>query len=416
MAIPSRLSKLLRLSTRSSGVILVAMILGKAASFFWKMLVLRLDVSLLGQIEVFLTTLGLATTFSTLALPAAVTRFALLTPTKHQTYWREGVRRSLPAFLVVTAVLFLLTRWGVLMSERATVILPIFLLLLILSIFQDFSLASLNAQKRFAAYGLGEYVLVPALKLGLLILILLGWLPPSLLFSQVIWALGAAALLISLLPFTRKPSLTPTAITVAEKNTFWSYSLFLSGSLLTFMLYNALDVYVLRYFFDSTMVGIYVGMLSLINLMDLSFLPFLHTLPARLSERKKAAGRRELTYDITQLLLVCGVVFGTAGTLLSAVLLPLISNYAAVVPISVIALFMLFKTIHSAFVLVYRHYLDFQGEQKFTAQTMGLALVLKAAACLLLVPPFGLAGLAAGNLVADVFHWWLLRDRVRSVK
>lgn len=401
---------------RSSVFILLAMIAGKAASFFWKIILLRSNVSLLGEIEVFLTTVGLAVTFSTLAFPAAVTRFALRKKSKAFSFFLHGLLQSCLVFLVVSVALWAFSRTGLLFTAHTHI--PFFALVAVVfvSVAQEFSLAFLNSQKKFTLYGIGEYVLTPLLKLGLLLLIFFGVLSKNFLFTHVVWATVIGAVVVGALPFLKRKASISASLTLAEQQTFRSYSLFLTGSFLSFMVYSALDVYFLQYFFNSALVGIYVGMLTLINLLDLLFLPFLHTLPARLSEETTAQKRIVVTKNTTRLLLKWGLLLGAVGTLLSSSLLPIISNHTVEISIGIIGAFMLFKVVDSSLVLVYRHYFDFQGQQDYTAKTMLLSLVVKAVLCLVLVKPWGLAGLAVGNISTDLFHTWLLVRRMRAAK
>jgi len=397
----------------ASAVILAAMILGKAFSFVWRILILRYNVTFLGEIELFSTTLGLATTFATLAFPAALIRFSLQRKTKAWRYVSHAALRSLQAFILVGGGVWLISRFIPLFTLNTQLPLALFLGLVLLIAGQKLALAFLNSQKKFSLYGLGEYVVGPGLKLILFVGILLGIFQKNFLFPHVIWSMVLAAI-ISIGWVLGQKAKQSMRLSQLEKKEFLSYSLFLSSSFLAFMVYSALDVYVLQYFFGLITVGIYAGMLTIINLMDLLFLPFLHTFPAHLSERKTRVAKINFTNRTVGVLIKLGLISGLGIAGFGAVFIRLLTGNALNISIWILLAFVLFKILHYGVVHVYRHYLDFQGYQAFTAQTMFVSLVLKGVLCLLLVPSTGLIGLAAANVITDIAHSWLLWRRIRT--
>ena len=398
----------------ASAVIFVMMILGKAASFLWRMLLLRENVAFLGEIELFSTTLGLAVTFSTLAFPAALIRFSLRNKAKSLSYLVYSFKQVFQAFLVVGGALWIFSKFGTFLTPNTQLPLSIFLVIVLLSIGHRLALAYANSQKKFTLYGLGEYVFAPGLKLILLLGILLGVFQQTFLFPHVLWSLAIAALITLTLAFRRKIGQSAPSLSINDQKTFRSYSFFLSGSFLAFMVYSALDIYLLQYFFESTTVGIYVGMLTLINLMDLLFLPFLHTFPAHLAEKKQLAARIVFTTSTAGLLVKIGLLLGLCLAIFGVFFFPVLSGDVLRIPFLVLLAFTIYKTAHYGLVHVYRHYLDFQGEQVFTARTMFASLAVKALFCFLFVPSMGIAGLAAANIITDLLHSWLLLRRIRS--
>lgn len=396
----------------SSAIILIAMIVGKAFSFIWKILLLRYDVSFLGEIELFSTSLGLVITFSTLAFPAALIRFSLLKKTKAKQYFFHALSRGWKSFLIVSIALWLFSKFGTFLTPNTQLPLLTFLAIVFLSAIHRFSLAYLNGQKRFVEYGLGEYILAPGLKLILLIAILLGFFQKTFLFPHVIWSIILTAMIVIAFTFKNKNKQQTKGLTKKEKKDFLSYSTTLSSSFLTFMIYGALDVYLLQYFFNTTVVGLYAGMLTLINLMDLVFLPFLHTFSAHLSEKKSNQSKIVFTANTASMLVKMGLITGIVLSLLGLFLLPILSKNVLQVSIQLLLIFTIFKTLHLGVVHVYRHYLDFQGEQAYTAKTMFLSLIVKLLLSLALVGNWNLIGLAVANIITDLFHSYLLLRRV----
>lgn len=400
----------------SSAVILAAMIAGKAASFVWRVLMVRYDLVFLGEVEVFSTTLGLAVTFSTLAFPAALTRFALRQQHLAVGYLVHAFFRLLLMFGLVGVAVGVLARISPLFTPNTQLPIAVFLGLVLVVASSKLALGYLNSQKKFTLYGLGEYGLTPVFKLILFLGILGGVWSKAFLFPHVVWSTFIGALMVVLATLWLKRKQPVTTLAKTEKKQFLSYSLFLSSSFLTFMVYGALDVYLLQYFFGSAMVGVYAGLLTLINLSDVFFLPFLHTFPAHLADKKTRAKRVQFTEQTGLFLLKLGLVAGVGLAGVGALLLPIISNNALQTSFWILLAFVVYKALHLGLVHVYRHYLDFQGEQAFTARTMAISLVVKSMLCLLWVPPWGIAGLAAANIATDGVHVWLLRRKIRFSK
>jgi O-antigen/teichoic acid export membrane protein len=397
----------------ASAVILAAMILGKAFSFVWRILILRYNVAFLGEIELFSTTLGLATTFATLAFPAALIRFSLRRKAKAWSYFSHAALCSLQALILVGGGVWLISQFIPLFTPNTQLPLALFLGLVLLITGQKLALAFLNSQKKFTLYGLGEYVIGPGLKLILLIGILLGIFQNNFLFPHVIWSMVLAAF-VSIVWVLGQKAKQSVSLSQLEKKEFLSYSLFLSGSFLAFMVYSALDVYVLQYFFGLITVGLYAGMLTIVNLMDLLFLPFLHTFPVHLAERKTRLAKINFTNRTAGVLIKLGLISGLGIAGFGTVFIRLLTGSALNISIWILLAFAPYKILHYGVVHVYRHYLDFQGEQKFTAQTMFLSLGIKLFLCVVLVKPWGLVGLATANIVTDLFHIGWLIHRTNS--
>lgn len=385
------------------------MVVGKAASFIWRILLTGHDLVFLGEIEVFMTTLGLAVASSSLAFPGALARFALRYKSKAAGYLKYAFKQTAAMFAITGAIIWLLFQSGILFTQNTRLPLLAFLILIWVVCAQKLALAYLNSQKKFFLYGLGEYVFSPLFKLALFIGILIKIFPDSFLFSHVIVSifLGAGTVL-ALTWFTRTPSIA-NPLSAAEMKRFSSYSSFLNGSFLTFMIYGALDVYFLQYFFESQMVGVYAGLITLINLGDILFQPFLQTFQAHMADAKTRSKKIRFVFRTSNMLVKAGVIWSSATAVFGYFFLPLVSNNALQVSFSALLAFGIYKTLHFGIVHVYRHFLDFEGKQRFTAKTMAASLAVKLLVGICVIPQFGLGGLAMTNIIADLVHIWFLR-------
>lgn len=392
----------------NSGLLVLAfMILGKIFSFFWKMLVLRHNVQILGEIEVILTTLGVATTLTTLALPAALTRFALKEKRQATSYLLTSLSFSAIAFLIVSLLVLLSSSKILTLESEVKNLVSLFLLAILASATQENSLAYLNSQKKFLLYGLGKHFLVPTIKIVLLGSILLGFLNKGLIISHVLWSTILATLVISLLTFKNISFKKLIPLKKKQKKRFFSYSTFLSASFLSFILYGAADIYFLQFFFGARTVGEFVGLITIVNILDLILLPFLQIFQAHLAD-KKANHKIKFTQNIFISLLIIGLAAGLIIASTGNKILAFVSNNTLNFPLWLIFLFSVWKTIHFSFVLLPRNYLDFFGKEKYTAKTMLISLILKVAIGSILIPTQKITGLLLTNILVDIFHTWFL--------
>lgn len=394
---------------------------GKALSFLWKILLLQKNVELVGQIEVFLTSLGLVTAFCTMALPSAFSRFSLLTPKKTHAYLIFSLFQSVKLLGLLSIFSILFSFFFPYLSAQVYVVsLGLFLFTLFFSTFNEFLLVFLNIQKKFTLYGLGRYFWMPFLKILGLILIFQHILSENFLFVHVVWAsIGAVFFtLISLLYQGKLFSLSflkknkkRYSLSNLEKKKFLSYSFLLSGSFITYMIYGSLDIYLIRYFMGNFTVGVYAAFFMGVNVLELLFSPFLQTFQIHLAERKKVQEKKTFTRKTALTLFTVGMFL---AFFFSFILLFLMRNFISVNASSLIMIltFLVAKVIQSSFVHILRMYLDYQGEQIFTLKTMSTSLGIKVIIGVIATYKWGLLGLALTQYITEHIHSVLLWRKI----
>jgi O-antigen/teichoic acid export membrane protein len=383
---------------------------GKILSFIWKILLLEKSVELVGKTEVLLTSLGLVTSFVTLALPAAFSRFSLKKATKTVSYFVFSIIQSLKLFSIITLVglviIFLLPDS---LGELLVVPIHIFLITVLCLAFQEFLLVFLNIKKNFFLYGLSKYFWVPLIKVAALVAIINKQFTHETVFFQIVisFAITTVITLLSLLTKVKKINFFKVSeknkLTIKEKNNFLSYSTLLNGSLVTYIIYGSIDVYLINYLMGSFFVGIYSAIFMGINLVELTLSPFLQTFQVHLAEKKSTKQKIKFTKKIAILLLKIGFL---VSILLTPIILVFVKNIIEINFSLIITTFnfSLAKVIDTSLVQILRLYLDYQGNQKFTFKTMIYSLLLKAIAGTTLIYFFGLIGLAFASLVTEIKH------------
>jgi O-antigen/teichoic acid export membrane protein len=393
-------------------VLVVLISIGKILSFGWKTLLLKESIELVGEIEVLLTTLGLLLSITSLAFPSAFGRFSLINKKRTKEYGKFAFIQTVKIFILIS--LIILTT-SILFSDfyQKIFIIPFisFSLLLFSVVVQEFFLVFLNIKKRFTGYGVSKFILQPGIKIFFLGLILLGVISKRMLLDHVVWSIFLTTLITGLF-LIKKINLKKETVSLQdkEKKGFLSYSRSLSGSLISFIVYGSVDIYLIQYFLGNFSVGIYSAIFMGINAMELLFSPFLQTFQVHLSEKKQQLQKQLFTQRTSYLLIVLGILM---GLLIFIVLPPFLKYVLSIENINkfVILFFIIAKIIHSTIVLLLRHYLDFEGEEKFTLKTMGLSLLLKTFLGIILIPRMGLLGLAIAQITAELIHVLLLKRK-----
>lgn len=388
--------------------------LGKIFSFIWKSLLLRESIELVGEIEVLFTTLGLMTAFSVLALPAAFSRFSLKNRKKTIPYKNLALKKSGIIYVLLISIIFLISAAFQNFYQKIFIVPVItFIILLISNLLQEFYLAFLNIEKKFATYGLFKFVFQPGIRFILLFLILLGLISKKFIFDHVIVSIVFPIILLSIVligtKFFRRQK---SALSKKEVSRFMSYTTALSGSFVSFIAFGTIDIYLIQYFTGNYYVGIYSAIFMIINILDLLFAPFLQTFQVHLADRKEVKNKEKFAKKTIIGLFISG---SAVGLIITTLLPTFSSRFLGIENIStlMILFFVIAKIMHSSLVLISRHYLDFEGEEKFTFKTMNISLILKVILGIILIPKVGLMGAAISQIIVEIVHLWLLKNKAR---
>lgn len=411
-----KITKLLNNRYFQSNLPLIILItLGKAFSFIWKTILLKENIELVGKIEVFLTTLGLVTAITTLGFPATFARFSLRNKDKTAAYQSLALNETKKIFLKTIIAIFLVLIFFKEFYQKIFIIpIFIFLFILFLNLIQEFFLVFLNITRNFNRYGIAKFILQPGLRLIFIVFYTLGLFNKNILFNHIFIAIILSSIItLYFLSRTNYFQIKKATLSQKESKSFLSYANSLSGSFITFMIYGAIDIYLIEYFSGNFLVGIYSAIFMLINILDLLFNPFLQTFQVHLAEKN---GLQE-KINFTRKNIISLALFSLLSGLFISILGPIfltsffkINNYLLSITIFVIA-----KIIHSTFVLINRHLLDFEGEEKFTFKTMTISLIIKIILGIIFINLFGLVGLAVSQLVTEIIHYQLLKIKINQL-
>ncbi|MDQ3008608.1 MAG: oligosaccharide flippase family protein [bacterium] len=398
---------------KSSFTVLAAILLGKATSLIWKVVLARLGPESLGFTQFILNILTLTSGFALLGLPATLTRFVAIAHSKHNAtqvtalfYFVLRVTAVTSLFAVSIFVMILLLfsdelSMQLLKDPQNTIILVGIPFLVFTEVISSY----LNGVRRVTSYSVLKYLLPPLLRLSLLgLLLLFGFqnnslLTQHILLSTIIASLGG--LMLSHFSWNKvKTKLKP----VLQRELI-KYSVPVSGSFLLFIAFGSLDTLLINKYIGITAVGLYSVLLLLSEITDIFFLSFINLIQPYLGslfDQKRKGGRFVI---LTCLFLVVG---GVAISLPIYIFRDFIldtlfgSEYAVVG--SFVAFILLQKVLESALVMPLRHFLDFYGYVKETFSLMLLMLIIKVGLSWYLISHYGFYGAMISQVIIQVIH------------
>ncbi|MFZ5438234.1 MAG: lipopolysaccharide biosynthesis protein [Patescibacteria group bacterium] len=390
--------------------------LGKAISLIWKSILLKQNIELVGIIEVLLTTLGLLTALTTLAIPAAFARFSLKNRLKILQYKNFALKQIGKIFIIMVLAISLVALTAKAFYQQVFIISSVaFSLLLLTNVIQELFLTYINVEKKFILYGCLKFIAQPLLKIGLLSLVIAQFLQQSVLFNHVIWSIIITTVITTIILKIKTSFFKPVIkkLNIIEQQEFLTYTKFLSGSFLSFIIYGAIDIYLIQYFLGNFYVGIYSAIFMFVNILDLVFSPFLQTFQVYLADKKNIFYKKKFTQKAVIGLLFSGLLIGLPISLLIPSFFEFFLNEKIYLTTTLI--FVISKIIHSAVVLIIRHYLDFEGKEQFTFKTMNIALISKTVLGILLISKLGIFGLAISQLITEIVHLLILKTQAAFI-
>lgn len=393
--------------------VIAIMVLGKAISLGWKLVIVRLGPETLGTTQLILTALTLLTSFSLLGMQTTLGRFASIAWHQHQ-YARAqqllvlslkwcgglGITLALGCWLGPELIKTVLKLPAVSASD-----LRLLGLAVPLAVASELAWSFLAAQRRVMTYGLTRYVLLPVARLGLLVALMMAGLPVT---QIIVWHLVGAVVISASLTWIlgRLPrSLVAKPLPEKYRKQLVKYALSIAGSFILFMVYGSTDVLLLNHFGSLEVVGLLSALFIFTELADIFFTGFLNLFQSFLSAfHKDPVAGWKFTLLTSAGLLIGGLLVTTVlttfrGLLISWLLGP---EYQSISQI--IGLALIIKTLESSIVFSLHHFLDFYGYVKVTVALMAIGLVVKVAAGWLLIAQYGLTGVLYTQGVAVLFQ------------
>lgn len=404
-----------------SVLVAVAMLLGKLASFVWKITTARQGTQIVGEIEFILTTTNLIAALAIQGLPMAVTIWtAKLHQQKKsdQPLLLESVRFGVVTAVILSLLALIAFQVFPQLAGQMTIspktylwIIPGIVLLELLS-------AWFNGRKLYDWYALGKYLGLPLFRATLYFGLLYSFLSQESIITlhlntAVVLLLAIMIIKAMIMQKKERKDTRFAATTIAWQETrkkFWNQGALLSGSMVLYVIYSASDVYWLSHFHTPTLVGTFSLTLALASLLELVFYPVLNLLQTRLSvfQQQPNQALSFLGKNIGMSAIIGGIT-AIGLMVVKPLLVPLFGVSSSAISSQILGLILVWKLLENLLVLPLRHYFDFFGHQRSTLTTMSAAFVAKLLLSWLLIPTQGIMGVVLANIGAEIIHAaWLL--------
>lgn len=398
---------------KNAGIVIISIIIGKSFSFIWKTILARLGPQAIGSTELILSIFTILTMFSVLGFQTSTIRFMSIGMRKKNN--DSTIPLILTAFKItliisiIIAVMFMVfpNILGILFQkslmdlhfENYVWALPSFVLI-------EMILAYFIGKQKTLSYAVGKYVLQPLFRVILLISFLLVKFP---IHSVIpIHVIGVSILTSFVLFISIAQTVMKNFLKAVSKQSIWKfikYTLPMSGSLILFTLYGAMDILILSHFTDIQTVGKYAVIVLIAEIPSITFAPFLNMFQSYLAFYHK---NRKTGAIFTGINILLFILAGTIAGLIIYAFRNLIfqifftTEYMYYLPYLWILMFI--RISDEAIVLPLRHFLDFYGYVRITFFVMAFVLIVKLLTGLLTVPNLGVLGILYMQGVAVFVH------------
>jgi O-antigen/teichoic acid export membrane protein len=398
-----------------SALIILFVFLGKSVSLIWKVVLARYGPDTLGLVQVSMVALTLLANFSLFGLQTTVIRFMSMLKEQKQSELAEHIFFFTVRFsFTFVAILVGLT---VIFPEQMKNLLQlqflsnnyIRLLGLSLPAFVGIELLTsyLNVHSKIMAYGVGKYLLQPVFRVVFLFVFLTFSLDIQttinlhILFSSLV----SCVVLAVVSNLWKKVGSLQTPLDPKLREEYFRYSLPVAGSFLLFIFYGSIDTFLLSKYGTLSLVGLFSGLLLLIDLTDMFFVPSLNLLYLHLG--KFSHDPKQGTYYVLRkmkiFLSIAVVVFaGIAVTKTPLTHFILGPEYMVAVPFVLPLLFT--KLLEHTVIFPLRHLLDFYGYVKQTLFFMSVSLMTKIILGVIFTQQYGILGVILAVSLSNLLH------------
>jgi O-antigen/teichoic acid export membrane protein len=393
--------------------VLIAMVVGKAISFIWKLVLARQGADVLGHTQLLLTLIGLVSGLVLLGFPAALTRFSALNYQKKMQASSRQLLAIILKYLVLLSLLvagvgpilgrWLESTWSIKLTNTPQDFVILYTLPLL--VVSELIWAYFNGQRQLGRYSWGKFVLQPFFRLITLVGLLVWGVSAN---GLVVGHISLAIIASGLISFwiVQLPLLSVVKATRRQlPSGFVAYATPLNLSAVAFMIFGSIDVFLLNQFTSIETIGLYAVLVLLAELMDIFFLPALNILPSFLSQyHQKASAGGLFVLKVMFVLLIGG---GSLALILFAakdLVITWLFGQQYALALSLVGLVLIQKVAESAVVMPLRHYLDFYGYVKQTFILMLVILVVKLALSYFLIGQWGLAGALSALVIVQILH------------
>jgi O-antigen/teichoic acid export membrane protein len=401
---------------KNSGSIILAIIIGKGFSFLWKLLLARMGSQNLGQVEILLNIITVLTMFSVIGFQTSIIRFVSIAIEKHHKEYASALflyalKIVIPISICFSAVLFIFPEISSFILGRSSQTVNIRNIIWAIPFFAiiEMLLSLLISFKQTRQYAIGKYILQPFLRLVLLAGLLAFGISTT--FAIPIH-IPIAGILSSIILWGLCRKFIFPVIQMKERQQkieLIKYTIPMSGSLLLFVMYGALDSILLGRYQDIRIVGQYSVLVVMAEIISVIFSPLLNTFQSYLSifHENRTQGFRFTIFNI--LLYVSGA--SIIGLILYAgrsLIISKVFGEEYLLNIGYFAPILGIKIIEETIILPLRHFLDFYSHVKHTFILMAGALIVKVIVGLVTVPTSGIGGIVYMQIAGTIFHLLLL--------
>ncbi|MBU1326557.1 oligosaccharide flippase family protein [Patescibacteria group bacterium] len=409
-------------------IVLLAVVFGKSVSLLWKLLLARIGPQSLGTVEIALTVFTTLSSFSLLGLHTALMRFVTI----HTAKKAHGQAQVLlwVSLKIATAIGLLLVMLFLkyphilpsLIDSSAPLLESLLPYLWIIPLFAASELlwSFLAATKQMASYAIAKYVFQPAFRLFFITAAMIvgvgtsGILVPHLVYS------GVASCVLSIALVIRRVNTRPSSTCTPTIKPFLLFALPMGGSFIAFVLYGALDVFLVGRYLGIAQVGLLSAVFIISGIPDAIYAPLLNIFQTYLGNTYTNI-RQGFSFTVSNcmLFLVVGAITGAFVYLLRQGIVTYFMGppYQTIVPL--VGAFLLIKILQDAIVLPLRHFLDFYGYVHHTFVLMLISTLVKLIVGIRTVPAVGLTGVILMQTAGIIVHlagcllvtWIVVRSR-----
>lgn len=397
---------------KNISIVFLVMFIGKGISFFWKIILARIDISSLGFVEVILTSITLLLSFSLLGIQTSIVRFMAIA--LHKKNFKKIYAYLFFCFKVVITTSLIVVLTGLLFTDIFNKFLKIgtgglpginkFIWILPFIAVTEIIISYLNAIKKIKIYSIIKYIFNPLFRIGFLLIFLIFNLAGNKhLLIQVLLAYFFTFIFSLLVSDIKK--LKFFSLSKKDIKKFIQYTLPMTGSFLFFTIYGASDIFLLNYFTNLKIVGDFAILIIFADLIDLFLLPSLNFFQSFLGKfnQNKKEGLEFILFNIL-VFLVIGLIIIFLVFLLKGFLIKYLFKKEIIAVSNLLLFVMLLKLVQSGIILPLRHFLDFYGHTNWTLKLMIGALTVKVIFAIFFIINFGLVGLFYALAIAEFIH------------
>ncbi len=387
-------------------LITIFIALNKLINLLLKYFLSKRGIDVLGETQFLLTNITFLSSLAFLGFPGAIVRFISIFVENNELDKADKlsswlIKKVFFIGLIISLCFYLINNFMLKIDNLNFffyISIPFFSILEI--IWQTY-----NAKKLFLKFAIGKFLTFPLLRLIILLLLIsLKNINNEKITNYHIYLSLILCILIWIKEIIRSLNSTKPnqiAINKSTKTKFLNYSFDLNIGFITLLLYENIDIYLLKFTNGGIAVGIYSIYLAITNLIDLILNPFINILQTHLAKFHKnfQLGFKNIRQKSLVLLLISIVfsLFITINKKLFFNFFHMDLNYQS---INLVLLFLIDKILNISLLTPISIFLDFYKYQKYTAKLSIYSLTIKIFLCFILFKEINITNLILANIIS----------------